>query len=267
MDVKELLTNSLFVSELNVRKTLTSDEDETGISDLANDIRMNGLINPLTVRKNDGKYEIIAGQRRFLACQMLNKETIPCNVVDVSAQKAEEISLVENVQRNQMTNYDKIKTYNKLYNVYNKDIEKVMNAVHISRATLNKYLKLHTLSDDVVRLLDSTADDKITIDVAVELTKLPIETNKMELIKEIQSLTSTQKISAIKDFVKNGHVNANDIIEIKEEIAIAQNKIELAPSCPYVIEMETSKRIRIPEELYADVIFLVKSKMGDVEYV
>ena len=268
MDVKELLSDTLFVSELNVRKTLTSDEDETGISDLANDIRINGLINPLTVRKQDDKYEIIAGQRRFLACQMLHKKTIPCNIVNVSTQKAEEISLVENVQRNQMTNYDKIKTYNKLYNVYNKDLEKVINAVHISRPTLNKYLKLNTLSDDVIRLLDSNTDDKITINVAVELTKLPSETNKMEIIKHIQSLTSTQKISAVKEFVKNEHNNADDIIEIKEDIAIRENKIDfdLAPPFPYVYDAD-NKRIRIPEELYLDVVSLIKSKTDDIEYV
>jgi ParB family chromosome partitioning protein len=94
MEVKELSINILVVSELNVRKTLTSDEDETGISDLANDIRNNGLINPITVRKLGDKYEIIAGQRRYLACKLLNRKTIPCSIVDVSTQKGEELSLV-----------------------------------------------------------------------------------------------------------------------------------------------------------------------------
>ena len=83
MEVKDIDIISLYVSELNVRKILTSDEDETGISDLANDIRSNGLINPITVRKSKDKYEIIAGQRRYLACKMLKRSTIPCNIVDV----------------------------------------------------------------------------------------------------------------------------------------------------------------------------------------
>lgn len=266
MEVKELFADTLFVSELNVRKTLTSEEDETGISDLANDIRINGLINPLTVRKQGDKYEIIAGQRRFLACNMLKKETIPCNIVNVSAQKAEEISLVENVQRNQMTNYDKIKTYSKLYNVYNKDLEKVINAVHISRLTLNKYLKLNTLSDDIIRLLDVNTDDKITIDVAVELTKLSNETNKLDIIKHIQSLTTAQKISAIKEFVKNNYKNADDIIDIKEDIAISHNNIVLAPSFPYVIDVD-NRKIKIPEELYTEVVLLIKSKVSTIQYV
>ena len=124
MEVKEIETEILYVSNCNVRKTLEGDEDDTSISDLANDIRINGLINPITVRKVDDKYEIIAGQRRYLACKMLKKDNISCSIIDVSSQKAEEISLVEDVQRNPMTNSDKVKIYSKLYEIYNKDINK-----------------------------------------------------------------------------------------------------------------------------------------------
>ena len=267
MEVKEIDINLLYVSELNVRKVLTSEEDETGISDLANDIRSNGLINPITVRKNESKYEIIAGQRRYLACQMLKRITIPCSIVDVTTQKAEEMSLVENIQRNPMTNSDKIKTYTKLYNVYNKDIDKVINAVNISKITLNKYIKLSTLPEDVVKLLDINGDEKITIDVAVELTKLPVGVNKLQLIKNIQTLTSVQKIVAIKDFIRNDCEDAEDINDIKEDIAIQQNNIRLAPSFPYVKD-ENGKNIRIPENLFNEVITLIKSKTNNnLEYV
>jgi len=267
MEVKDIDINSLYVSELNVRKILTSDEDETGISDLANDIRSNGLINPITVRKSMNKYEIIAGQRRYLACKMLKRSTIPCSIVDVSTQKAEELSLVENIQRNPMTNSDKIKTYTKLYNVYNKDIDKVINAVNISKATLVKYIKLSTLPEAVIKLLDTTGDEKITIDVAVELTKLPDGVNKLQLVKNIQTLTSTQKISAIKDFIRNDCSDAEDINDIKDDIAIQQNNIILAPSYPYVKD-ENGKNVRIPQNLFADIIALIKSKTGGIlEYV
>ena len=65
MEVKEIDTNILYVSNCNVRKTLEGDEDDTNISDLANDIRTNGLINPITVRKIDDKYEGIASDQKI----------------------------------------------------------------------------------------------------------------------------------------------------------------------------------------------------------
>jgi len=131
MDIANIEISKLYVSNINVRKTLTSEEDETGITDLANDININGLINPITVRLNNNKYEIIAGQRRYLAMKQLNKTHIPCNILNIDTQKAEEISLVENVQRNQMTTCDKVRSYSKLYDVYNGDIDKVISAIHI----------------------------------------------------------------------------------------------------------------------------------------
>ena len=266
MEVKELDITNLFVSELNVRKTLTSDEDETGISDLANDIRHNGLINPITVRKLGSNYEIIAGQRRYLACKLLSRKTIPCSIVDVSTQKAEELSLVENVQRNPMTNSDKIKTYSKLYTVYNKDIDKVIHVVNISKITLVKYLKLSSLPDEIIRLLDMNGDEKITIDVAVELTKLPAEVNKLQIVKNIQTLTTAQKISAIKDFIKQECEDADDINDIKQDIALADNQVKLAPAFPYVKDSD-GKNVKIPQSLFSDVIQLIKNKTGSLEYI
>jgi ParB family chromosome partitioning protein len=90
MEVANIEITKLYVSNINVRKTLTSEEDETGITDLANDINTNGLINPITIRLNNNKYEIIAGQRRYLAMKQLNKTYIPCNILNIDTQKAEE---------------------------------------------------------------------------------------------------------------------------------------------------------------------------------
>ena len=113
MNISDIEISKLYVSHMNVRKTLRGIKDETSISDLANDIVMNGLINPITVLYNNtnNKYEIIAGQRRFLAMKKLNKDAITCNILHVDPHKAEQISLVENIQRNPMTTCDKVKAF------------------------------------------------------------------------------------------------------------------------------------------------------------
>ena len=267
MDVKEIDINLLYVSEFNVRKTLETDEDDTSISDLSNDIRNNGLINPITVRKIDDKYEIIAGQRRYLAYKLLDRDKISCSIVDVTSQKAEELSLVENVQRNPMTNSDKVKIYSKLYEIYNKDINRVVNTINISRQTIQKYLKINSLPDEVINMLDSNCDDKINIDVAVELSKLPESVNKSDAIKNIKSLNTSQQKQALKQFVSDECSDAGEINKIREVIALQHNNISLAPSFPYIID-STGKFIKIPEHLYSDIIYFIKDKCdGNIEYV
>jgi ParB family chromosome partitioning protein len=267
MEVKEIDTDILYVSNCNVRKTLEGEEDDTNISDLANDIRINGLINPITVRKVDEKYEIIAGQRRYLACKMLKKDNISCSIIDVTSQKAEEISLVENVQRNPMTNSDKVKIYSKLYEIYNKDINKVVNTVNISRTTIQKYLKINSLPDEVIKMLDSNTDDKINLDVAVELARLPESVNKTDAIKNIKSLNPAQQKQALKQFVNDECSDAEEINDIKEEIAIQHNKITLAPSCPYVTDV-SGRFIKIPKHLYPDIITLIINNSDNgIEYI
>jgi ParB/RepB/Spo0J family partition protein len=261
MELCNIEIDNLFVSNVNVRKTLTSEEDETGIYDLANDINANGLINPITVRLNGEKYEIIAGQRRFLAMKQLNKTHIPCNVLNIDTQKAEEISLVENVQRNQMTTCDKVRSYSKLYDVYNKDIDKVISAIHISKQTIQKYLKLRDLPEEVLNLLDTNSENKISIDVAIELTKLlPNEINTLEVLNKITTLTNAQKIDAIKQFKQHGNNDINILDDIKDNVVICSNNISLAPSFPYVIDNVSNKYIRIPDNMFDEIINLIKIK-------
>lgn len=267
MDIINIEISKLYVSNINVRKILTSEEDETGITDLANDIYTNGLINPITVRLNNDKYEIIAGQRRFLAMKQLKMTHIPCNVLIIDTQKAEEISLVENVQRNQLTTRDKVKSYSKLYDVYNGDIDKVISAIHISRQTIQKYLKIKNLPEKVLNLLDTTSENKISIDVAIELTKLPDDINCLEVLNKITTLSNMQKIEVIKQFNLKGNNDINNLDDIKDDIILECSNITLAPSFPYVFDNSTRRNIRIPNHMFDEIVNLIKIKTdGNIIY-
>ena len=261
MNIENIDISKLYLSDINVRKTLTSeDEDETLITDLANDINRNGLINPITVRLNNNKYEIIAGQRRYLAMKQLNKSHISCNILNIDTQKAEEISLVENIQRNQMSTCDKVRAYSKLYDVYNGDIDKVISAIHISKNTFQKYLKMRKLTEETLQLLDTNNENKISIDTAIELAKLPNNIDASEVLNKIITLTNVQKIDVIKQFIKNGTNNISIIDDIKENVVIYHNNIRLSPSFPYVFDKIMNKNIRIPDDMYDEIIKLIKNK-------
>ncbi len=69
-----------------------------------------------------------------------------------------------------MTTFDKVNSYSKLYDVYKGDIDKVISVIHISKNTIQKYLKIRNLPKDILNLLDTNNEKKITIDVAVCLS-------------------------------------------------------------------------------------------------
>ena len=229
MIVKSIEIAKLYISELNVRKTSSSINDESNIEDLANDINSNGLINPITVNYNVNKdnYEIIAGSRRYKAMLRLNALTIPCNIINVDTHKAEEISLVENINRNQMTTYDKVKAFAKLFEVCEDNIDNICKKVNISKITIQKYLKIKDLPEELLKLLDTKNNEhkKISVDLALQLVNYKNLPNHkldvIELFNLIQDTTNNEKIETLEKYIKEyekSHNNSNEIeIETKLE--------------------------------------------------
>lgn len=259
MKIVEIDIVKLQVSKLNVRKDINA-TDETDLYDLAKNIEVNGLINPLTVRPlNNGMYEVIAGQRRLLASKIIQKKTLPCNMLDISEQKATEISLIENVQRNQLTLADKVKAYSYLYEIYNHDINKVLTAINIAKPTLLKYLKINTLPEKVINLLDGQKDNKITIETAVELSKLPKSINPMDIIQHIKNIPSAQAIEITKEYCKGD----KSIQEIKENVISAYNTVKVIPTVPYVLNPKNGEKVIIPPHLYDEVVTMIKNQISN----
>lgn len=94
----------------NVRK-----EQDEELLELANDIKKNGLLQPIVVREGEGgKYEIIAGHRRFAALKMINEELVECNVIDAGDSEITQLQLVENVQRKNMSAFELVEVFEKL---------------------------------------------------------------------------------------------------------------------------------------------------------
>ncbi len=264
---QEIALSDLVVSDINVRKQLTGDDDETNIQDLADDIKINGLINPITVRrKNDNLYEVIAGQRRFMAARLCGYDTIACHILTVDNQKAEEISLIENVQRNAMTSIDKIRAYNKLYSFYENDEKKVCDVVHISASTLNKYIRLRDLPEKIINGLDAKGNDKISIDVALQLAALPKNFDTEYFFRNSAELNNPQKTDVLKKLnrisVEGQPINEEKIKETIEQIIQERHHLVSLPP-PYVYD-KRGNRVVIPQNLYDRVIEIIeKSKTED----
>lgn len=150
MEIRDIELSAIKVSELNTRKDLNAGTEDAGLEDLANSIKEKGLLNPIIVRKNnDGSYGLIAGQRRFLACQRLGWRTIPAIIRDITDDTdATIISLIENVHRADMNPIDKARAYQKIYEKY-LDYNKVAKETGVSISTLKKYLTLLNLAPSI----------------------------------------------------------------------------------------------------------------------
>ena len=255
MNIDSINVDKLYISDINVRKTNINE-----ITELSNSIDINGLINPITVRKdNDDKYEIIAGQRRFLAMKELNKHTIPCNIIIANDEKAEELSLIENLQKNNLSNCDKVKSFSKLYDNYANDYDKIKSLVKVSKATIKKYLRIKDLPLEVLEKLDANDKTKINVPIAIEL--LPLVNKDIDLIDVIDKLAplkSKNKIAAIKKFNENDATNIDDFDDIIEEI---NNDEKVDYKGPYVFDSIKQQNILIPENMYAEIINFIKDKV------
>jgi len=261
MNIDSINVDKLYISDINVRKTNINE-----IAELSNSIDMNGLINPITVRKShDDKYEIIAGQRRYLAMKELNKHTIPCNIIVANDEKAEELSLIENLQKNNLSNCDKVKSFSKLYDNYANDYDKIKSLVKVSKATIKKYLRIKDLPLEVLEKLDANDKTKINVPIAIEL--LPLVNKDIDLIDVIDKLAplkSKNKIAAIKKFNENDATNIDEFDDIIEEI---NNNEKVDYKGPYVFDSIKQQNILIPEDMYADVINFIKEKVDEDKIV
>lgn len=261
MNIDNIVVDKLYVSDINVRKTNVNE-----ITELANSIDINGLINPITVRKdNDDKYEIIAGQRRYLAMKELHKHTIPCNIIIANDEKSEEMSLIENLQKNNLSNCDKVKSFSKLYQTYANDYDKIKSLVKVSKATIKKYLRIKDLPIEVLEKLDANDKTKINVPIAIELLSLvDKDIDLIDVIDKLAPLKSKDKITAIKKFTANDGNDINDFDDIIQEL---NNDEKVDFKGPYVFDSIKQQNILIPENMYADIINFIKDKLDEDKIV
>ena len=153
--------NKISVSDLirnryQPRKTF----DEKSLEELTNSIKSRGIIQPIIARPSTGnKYEIIAGERRWLAAQRAGLHEVPVVVVDADDKKALEFGIVENVQRHDLNSIEEAEGYKRLIDEFNYDQEQVAKFIGKSRSHITNSLRLLTLSNYITDLIKT---NKIT---------------------------------------------------------------------------------------------------------
>ena len=132
--------------------------EENSLQELTNSIKERGIIQPLIVRKSsddNSKYEIIAGERRWLAAQKAGLHEVPVVVTNVDDLKSLEFAIVENVQRNDLNTIEEARGYKKLIEDFSYDQEKVAQFIGKSRSHIANFLRLLNLPDPVLKLIET----------------------------------------------------------------------------------------------------------------
>ncbi len=134
--------------------------NEDKLTELSNSIKKNGIIQPIAVRpkkSEPGKYEIIAGERRWLAAQKAGMHDIPVTVLELSDVESLEVAIVENIQRDDLNSVEEAKGYKRLSEEFNYDHESISKLMSKSRSHISNTLRLLTLPKDVLAMLEEGA--------------------------------------------------------------------------------------------------------------
>ena len=190
------------------------------LQELANSIEKNGIIQPIAVRPNkssDGKYQIVAGERRWLAAQKAGLHEIPIVILDLDDNESLEVAIVENIQRDDLNPIEEAKAYERLHKEFDYDHEKIARFMSKSRSHVSNTLRLLTLPSDVKALIE---EGLITAGQARPLVGVANATNIAEQIvsKKLSARSVESLVRANKGPRKAGQfrVDANVLEEQRQ---------------------------------------------------
>ncbi len=158
-NTKKIETNKILIKDLVRNKFQPRKHfSKESLEELTNSIKEQGIIQPIVVRPNkseEGKYEIIAGERRWLASQNAGLHEVPVVILDVDDVKSLEFAIVENVQRQDLNPIEEAKGYQRLVDDFNYNQDKLSKFIGKSRSYIANSLRLLGLPDEVLTMVES----------------------------------------------------------------------------------------------------------------
>ena len=208
----ETKTNKLLLSEITPNKYQPRKNfDAANLEDLTNSIKERGVIQPIIVRKSkidNAKYEIIAGERRWLAASRAGLHDIPVVVTEADDLKSLEFAIVENIQRHDLNPLEEAQGYKRLIDEFSYDQEKVSKFIGKSRSYIANSLRLLNLPSEVLRFVE---EKKITSGHAKILVGLE---NALFVAKKI--IEKKFSVRQTENFVKIFKTNKTSLTKSKD---------------------------------------------------
>ena len=241
--------------------------DEEKLNELADSIRTYGMISPIVVKKRGALYEIVAGERRWRAARIAGLKEIPVVIKEVDEKTSRELSIIENIQRDDLNAVEEARAYQSLIEEYGLTQEEVAARVAKNRSTITNSLRLLKLEPEILQLLQ---DGKITQGharalLAVEDTELRKKiaekcTKENLSVREIETLVKLDKLSKAKK-EKKASPEAQELRRLKVIYKDLERKMKTKLGTKVSIVPKNTERGTLEIEYYSqddlDRIFMI----------
>lgn len=204
--------------------------DEEKLAELSESIKTYGLLQPILVQKRDGYYEIIAGERRWRAALKAGLKEVPVIIREYTEKEILELSLIENIQREDLNPIEEAKAYKRLMDEFAMSQADVAGRVSKSRSAVANSMRLLKLEEEVQKMV---IDGKISMGHARALLPLEISQEQLALAQKIieQQLSVRETEKIVKDTLKKGEKPEKQVIKPEEQeedpgIAVIYKQIE-----------------------------------------
>ncbi len=207
ININKLSISNLLSNKYQPRKIF----DEESLKDLTSSIKERGIIQPIIVRKSNidiTKYEIIAGERRWLAAQKAGLHEVPVVITNVDDLKSLEFAIIENVQRNDLNPIDEARGYQRLIEEFSYDQEKVATFIGKSRSHIANCLRLLSLPASILKLIESKKISSGHAKLLVGLNNAQLIANK--IVEKNLSVRQTENIVKIFKIKKQSFKSTDD---------------------------------------------------------
>ena len=206
--------------------------EETALQELADSIKNHGVIQPIIVKENEGRYVIIAGERRWRASRLAGIKTIPCVVKNYTEREISEIAIIENLQREDLNPIESAKAIRNLINQYDLTQDEVADKIGKSRPAVANTLRLLALPENIISLVENNkitaghARALLAVDDSAKQKEIALSIIENDLtVRDVENLIKALNKPVVEKQVK---VQSLELKDFSEQIKrVLSTKVEI----------------------------------------
>lgn len=233
--------------------------DKDALTELSQSILENGLIQPIVVRPSmNGKYEIVAGERRFKAASMAGYQKVPCIVQDYTDLQSAQIALIENIQRENLSPIEEAEAYHTLIEMTGMTQQELAVKLGKTQSTIANKLRLLKLPDTVKEALKERKVTERHARAMLSITdKQVIDEITQKVIENKMTVSETEKV--VKEKIK-ANKKTNKVMVLTQSVKIALNTIKQAVNMIRMSNIEIDMSEEDQDEVYVITLKVAKNK-------